>query len=101
MGKILQINYQLQSSITDFLNAAEPVANMIASVEGLRWKIWLKNEDGNEGGGLYFFETESSLKSFLSGPIVEKLKSNPAITNVSAKVFDVPEELSTITQAPV
>lgn len=101
MGKILQINYQIRSSVTDFLNAAEPVANLIASVDGLRWKIWLKNEGGNEGGGLYLFDDESALNNFLSGPIIEKLKSNPEITSVSAKIFDVPQELSAMTQAPV
>lgn len=101
MGKILQINYQLRSSVADFLSAAEPVASMIASVDGLRWKIWLRNDDGNEGGGVYLFESASALESFLSGPIIEKLKSNPDIENVTAKVFDVPQELSAITHAPV
>src|SRR5690349_17260988 len=101
MNKILQVNYRLSSSVNEFLGAAQAVANLIASVDGLKWKIWLKSEDRNEGGGLYLFENEAALNRFVNGPVVERLRTHPDIEEVSAKVFDVPAELSAITQAPI
>lgn len=101
MSKVLQVNYKLSSSVSDFLEAAQPVAEIIANFEGLRWKIWLKNESENEGGGLYLFENESALNGFVNGPVIEKLKAHPQIAEVSLKSFDVPAELSAMTQAPV
>lgn len=101
MKKILQINYRLNSAVSDFLRESMAVANMLANVPGLRWKIWLKNENEAEGGGLYLFENETALKSFIEGPIIGKLKSHPAVAEVSVKEFDIPVELSAVTRAPV
>jgi hypothetical protein len=98
MKKLLQINYKLSSSVNDFLSGARAVADLIAGVEGLEWKIWLKNEELNEGGGIYLFESEAAMNRFINGPIVENLKSHPDISDVSAKVFDVPTDLSAITR---
>ena len=99
--KLLQINYQLDSAVSEFMGKSIPVANIVATVPGLRWKIWLKNETADEGGGIYLFEDTEALKSFIEGPIIARLRSHPAVVNVSVKEFDVPEELSTITRAPV
>ena len=101
MLKILQINYRLKSPLADFLRESEPVAELLANIQGLRWKIWLKNENESEGGGLYLFETESALKGFLGSPIIGKLRAHPAISEVSIKEFDIPFELSAVTNAPI
>ena len=101
MLKILQINYRLNSAISDFLRESIPIANLLANVPGLRWKIWLKNEKEDEGGGLYLFENDAALKSFLEGPVVGKLRSHPVVAEVSIKEFEVPVELSAVTRAPV
>jgi hypothetical protein len=99
--KLLQINYQLGSAVSDFMRESKPVADVLANVPGLRWKIWLKNDDENQGGGIYLFENPEALKSFTTGPIIAKLRSHPAITDVSLKEFDIPQDLSSITRAPV
>ena len=99
--KLLQINYQLNSAVSDFMRESKPVADIIANVPGLRWKIWLKNDDENEGGGVYLFEDSEALKSFVHGPIVAKLRSHPAVVDVSLKEFDAPKDLSSITRAPI
>src|SRR5690349_9671321 len=101
MMKLLQINYRLDSAVSEFMRESKPVASALAGVPGLRWKIWLKNDDRGEGGGLYLFENTPALKSFIEGPIVAKLKAHPAVVEVSVKEFDVPEELSSITRAPI
>jgi hypothetical protein len=101
MLKILQINYRLNSAISDFLRQSTPVAGLLAAAPGLRWKIWLSNEKSQEGGGIYLFESEAALKDFIDGPIVEKLKTNPAVAEVSFKEFDSSPELSKLTRAPI
>ena len=60
-----------------------------------------KKRRENQGGGIYLFENTEALKSFAEGPIIAKLKSHPAITDVSLKEFDVPQDLSSITRAPI
>jgi hypothetical protein len=101
MLKILQINYKLTTPAADFLANAVPAARAISEVSGLRWKIWLKSETENEGGGIYLFEDEAALEAFLSGPIVEKLKSHPALREISVKKFDVAADLTELTRGPV
>ena len=101
MMKLLQINYRLVSAVSEFMRESKPVASALANVSGLRWKIWLENDNENEGGGLYLFDDAAALKSFIEGPIVAKLKAHPALVEVSVKEFDVPVELSSITRAPI
>jgi hypothetical protein len=99
--KILQINFQLSVSAKDYEQACLPAAQPIADTPGLRWKVWLMNEADHEAGGIYLFDNEASVQGFLAGPIVEAVKSNPVITDISAKTFDVMETLTAITRGPV
>jgi Putative mono-oxygenase ydhR len=99
--KILQLNLNFSISRADleaaWLEAAQPVAD----VPGLRWKVWLMNEAEQEAGGIYLFESEAAAQSYLAGPIVAALKSSPAVSNISAKLFDVLESHSAITRGPL
>jgi hypothetical protein len=101
--KILQINFKLGVPVKDYEEACLPAAQPIADMPGLRWKVWLiaEREGDREAGGIYLFDDEASAQAFLAGPIVASLKSNPAISHVSAKVFDVMEGLTAITRGPV
>ena len=78
-----------------------PVGGAIAQVPGLRWKIWLKNEEANEGGGLYLFDDEAALQAFLGGPIIERFRSPPALNEISVKGFDAATDLTELTRSPV
>ena len=99
--KIMQINFQLGVSAKDYEQACLPAAQPIADTPGLRWKVWLMNEADHEAGGIYLFDDEASVQAFLAGPIVEAVKSNPAISDISVKMFDVMEALTAITRCPV
>ncbi len=59
------------------------------------------NEKDQEAGGIYLFEDEASLNAFLGGPIVAYLSSNPALSDIAVKTFDVMEEPTAITKGPV
>lgn len=99
--KILQLNLNFSISRAELEAAWLEVAQPIADVPGLRWKVWLMNEAEQQAGGIYLFESEAAAQSYLAGPIVAALKSSPAVSNISAKVFDVLESHSAITRGPV
>ena len=99
--KILQLNFKFNVSKADYENAVTPLAENFAAVPGLRWKIWLMNESENEAGGIYLFNDESSLQTFLEGPLAAGVKSHPALSDMSAKVFDSMDELTATTRGPI
>ena len=99
--KILQINMKYSIPRTDLEKAWLPVAQPIADVPGLRWKVWLVNEAEHETGGIYLFESEAAAQAYLAGPLVAAAKASPAVSNISAKLFDVMESHTAITRGPV
>jgi hypothetical protein len=99
--KILQVNLKFSISGAELEKAWLEVAQPVADVPGVRWKIWLINETEHEAGGIYLFESEAAAQSYLAGPIVAALKSSPAVSNISAKLFDVLESHTAITRGPV
>ena len=100
-AKILQINFRLKTSTSEYQSLCESVAQAFADVPGLRWKIWLLNERGREAGGIYLFESELAMDDFLLGPLAAQVESHPALDGFSVKTFDVMEEVTAITRGPV
>jgi hypothetical protein len=99
--KILQLNLKFSISRAELEAAWLEAAQPIADVPGLRWKVWLMNEAEQQAGGIYLFESEAAAQSYLAGPIVAALKSSPAVSNISARLFDVLESHTAITRGPV
>ena len=99
--KILRVNVKFNISRADLEKAWLEAAQPIADWPGLRWKVWLMNEAEHEAGGIYLFESEAAAQSYLAGPIVAALKSSPAVSNISAKLFDVLESHTRITRGPL
>jgi Putative mono-oxygenase ydhR len=97
---ILQINFKLNVPAAEYSEICQSVAQAIADVPGLRWKVWLLNEQEREAGGIYVFDTELALNDYLAGPIVGQIKSHPGLQDLSAKKFDVMEEVTAITRGP-
>jgi hypothetical protein len=101
MGKILQINMNYGIPAEDLSKAFMEVAQPIADAKGLKWKVWLHNSEEKSCGGIYLFEDEASVKAYLDSEIVAGLASNPALSNISLKVFDVLPDHSKVTRAPL
>jgi hypothetical protein len=99
--KVLQINFKFNIPSADLKNGLAPFVKDIAAVSGLRWKVWIMNEQENEAGGIYLFDDEDSFQAYLGGPIIAGLKSNPALSDISAKVFDVVEDFTAETRGPI
>jgi len=100
-AKILQINFKFRATTADYQNLCQSVAEAFAALPGLRWKIWLLNEQEKEAGGIYLFESNQAVNDYLSGPLVAQVKGHPALYDLSAKVFDVMADVTAITRGPV
>lgn len=99
--KILQVNMKFSISKPELEAAWLKAAQAIADTQGLRWKVWLMNGAEGEAGGIYLFESDAAARAYLDGPIVAALKATPGISNISAKLFDVLESHTAITNGPV
>jgi len=98
---VLQVNFKLQSSTAEYEQICQSVAQVIADVPGLRWKVWLLNEQEKEAGGIYLFDTQEAVNDYLASPIVTQIKSHPALADISVKQFDVMPEVTAVTRGPV
>jgi hypothetical protein len=92
------VNFKFDVSKDELLQALSPHAQAYAKVAGLRWKIWLVNEEASEAAGIYLFEDDSSLNAFLSSPLGPKLEQS---SESSVKQFEVVDDLSTVTRGPI
>ena len=99
--KILQINFKFSVPRAAYEQTVAPMASDFAAVPGCRWKIWLMNEAENEAGGIYLFEDDASLQTFLASPLVAAVTSHPALRDFSVKQFDTLEAISKVTRGPI
>ncbi len=100
-GRILQLNFKFSVSGAEYKQAVSPLANDIATVAGLSWKIWIINEAEGEAGGIHLFDDEASVNAYLDGPIAEQIVRHPALSDFSVKQFDVIEGVTAITRGPI
>ena len=99
--KILQINFKYHVSREQYEGAVAPLAEPIAAVSGLLWKVWILNEAEQEGGGIYLFADGPSLDAYLNSEIVAGIVSNPALSDFSVKQFEVMDGVTAVTRGPV
>jgi hypothetical protein len=100
-ARILEINFKFSVSPSEIAEAFAPLAGEIAKVDGLRWKVWSMNKSERAFGGIYLFDDEAAANAYLAGPIVAQLGQHPALSDITAKQFDVLEEPSAVTRGPV
>jgi Putative mono-oxygenase ydhR len=59
------------------------------------------NEAANEAGGIYLFKDEAAVNEYLGGSIVNALKTNPVVSDIRVKMFDVSEAHTLVTRGPI
>ena len=99
--KILQINLRFNVSAEELAKEFEAAAVPIAEVPGLKWKIFGMDEERGEAAGIYLFEDDASLKKYIEGPIIARMKTIEAFSDITMKDFDVVEDATAITRGPV
>ena len=98
--KLLQMDYPFSGPWgAEMAEEYSSLAHSIANVPGLICKVWTENPETGEAGGIYLFENEASLDSYLTGKI-ERLKAS-GIDAVRARKFDVNERLTEITRGRI
>ena len=95
----LQIQFELRCTPVEYRSLVDYVASAIAAVPGLLWKVWILDEERGRGGGVYLFADRSAATAYLEGPIVSRLRANPALAGVEVRLFEVLEGPSVITRA--
>ena len=100
-GRIMQLNFKFSVSGEEYKQAVAPLADEIAAVPGLRWKIWIFNEAESEAGGIHLFDDENSVNTYLEGATAAQVINHPALSDFSVKQFDVMEDVTVITRGPI
>ena len=101
---IVQINYRrpdMPKSEWDARYSAETAAPFV-SLPGLHWKIWLDDpSDAQRSGGIYLFATRAAAEAYIAGPIVGRIKTNTSLRELDIRIFDVRQNMSELTRAPL
>lgn len=93
------INYSPEGVSEKELNElCDQLAPAIAAMPGLVSKVWLANAETNTYGGVYTWEDQASIDSFMGSQLIADFVGHPNITNVTSQVFDVMEEQSKVTR---
>jgi hypothetical protein len=97
--KIWQLNFSYEGlTWAEYDDTVSPLAEEFAKVNGLRWKVWLINEDNQEAGGIYLFKDQASLDAFLASDLAATVGE---AFDLEHETFDVLYDLTEITQGPV
>jgi hypothetical protein len=98
---ILHLRFKLRVPPDVLLAQSREAATIIASAEGLIWKIWVSKIEEFEIGGIYLFANRKTAEAYLNHPVVQALRSNPAVASSQSQLWDVESALSALTRAPL
>ena len=96
---VLHLRFKLRAPPDVLLAHSREAADIIASVEGLIWKIWVMQEDEFEMGGVYLFANREIAEAYLNHPVIQAVRSNPAVVSAQSEIWDVETSLSALTRA--
>jgi Putative mono-oxygenase ydhR len=97
---ILHLRFKLRVPPDVVLAHSREAANIIASVEGLIWKIWVFKQE-SEVGGVYLFSNRETAEAYLKHPAVRAMRSNPAVVSTEYQLWEVESFLSALTRGPL
>ena len=98
---VLHLRFKLRVPPNVLLARRQEAATIIASVEGLIFKIWIFQQEQFEMGGIYLFANRETAEVYLKHPAVQAVGSNPAVVSSHSEIWDVESSLSAITRTHV
>ncbi len=101
--KLLVVRYGRRRGHEDPEQAREFTASAekIAGVPGLVWKLWSYDDEAQTAASIYLFDSEEHARAWGDGPMKPALGSHEGISDIEVNYFDVDEDLSAITRAPL
>lgn len=100
MTVLLQIDFPSTGPFAEEMTQTfAALAESINQENGLIWKIWTENNDSQEAGGIYLFDSMENATCYLTmhSARLERF----GITNIRSKIFQVNTDLSKINHAPL
>ena len=98
---VLHLRFKLRVPPDVLLAHSREAATIIASVEGLIWKVWVLQKEEFEIGGMYLFANREAAEAYLKHPVIQAVSSNPAVVSHQSQLWDVESSLSALTRAPL
>jgi hypothetical protein len=98
---IVQINFNYDLAEEELKEGAKKLVQPVQQVPNLVWKTWIVNDQEKLTGGIYLFENEEAAKAYVEGPLIDQLRNSPVFKNLSIKLFDIMEDQSKATRAPI
>ena len=98
---VLHLRFKLRVPPHVVLAHSREAATTIASVEGLVWKIWILREEEFEMGGMYLFANRETAEAYINHPVIQAVRTNPAVVSTQSQLWDVESSLSALTRAPL
>ena len=98
---VLHLRFKLRVRPDVLLAKSREAATIVASVEGLIWKIWVLQEKEFAMGGIYLFANRETAEAYLNHPVIEAVRNNPAVVSAQSQLWDVESSLSALTRAPL
>src|SRR5215469_16337623 len=91
--RCVHVEYDLNVSTDEWLRQCQRVVDMMLSVDGLEWKLWVSSPASSSFGGIYLFRDEASAAAYVSGPVIAALRANPSVRDVRIHVYVVDDDL--------
>lgn len=98
---LLHLRFKLCVQPDQFLAHGQEPAGKIAAVKGLIWKIWVYQKEGSVAGGVYLFDSRGAAENYLSHPVIQAVRDNPAVASTESQLWDIDDSLSALTRAPL
>jgi len=98
---VLHLRFKLRVPPDVLLAHSREAATIIASVEGLIWKVWVLQKEEFEMGGMYLFANRETAEAYLKHPVIQAVCRNPAVVSTQSQLWDVESSLSDLTRAPL
>lgn len=98
---VLHLCFKLRVPPDALLAESREAAIAIASARGLIWKVWLVQQEKLEMGGTYLFADREAAEAYLNHPVIQAVRSNPAVVSTRSELWDVENSLSALTRAPL
>jgi hypothetical protein len=97
--QILIVNFSLDGlTEADFTSSSEELAPAFAALPGLVSKVWTLDRAEGVFCGVYTFDSEAAVDSYLESDLWAGVRSMPGFMNVTARRFDVLDGLTRITR---